>query len=85
VLFVTLYVWPAVFRKLFDYELSWHLAKHGNYFVIYPLTLVLLTVVWAITIRPQLERGRLSIAAIFGLVTIVAVGLYVASFAILPE
>jgi hypothetical protein len=49
-------------------------------FAAYPLTAVLLSVVWAIIFRPQLEHGRMSLAAIFALVTMQAVGLWFAGY-----
>jgi hypothetical protein len=42
--------------------------------VAYTVTVVLQGVVWAICFRPQLEHGLMSLAAIFALVTIQAIG-----------
>ena len=55
-------------------------AQAWKYRIAYPVTIALLSVVWAIVCRPQLERGRVSLAAIFALITILAVGLCFARF-----
>jgi type VI protein secretion system component VasK len=75
VLFAALIVWPwfvAEHTPRGDYHAS---NQVHEYLIAYPLTIALLSVVWAIANRPQLERGHMSLAAIFALVTLLAVGL----------
>jgi hypothetical protein len=50
-----------------DHE--WMIARHL-------LAAIMLSAVWAICFRPQLETGRLSLFAMFSLVTIQAAGLW---------
>jgi hypothetical protein len=60
--------------------ISYRSTMLQRYLVAFPVTVVLVGVVWAILCRPQLERGRVSLAAIFLLVTIQAIGLWFAQF-----
>jgi hypothetical protein len=46
----------------------------------YPATVALLSVVWAIVCRRRLERGRVTLADIFALITTLAVGLWFARY-----
>jgi hypothetical protein len=81
VLLMSLCVWPAAVAWLSTADISYHATRQAFvYLIAYPLTIVLLSVVWAIVCRPQLERGRVSLAAIFALITILAVGLCFARF-----
>ena len=48
--------------------------------ITHTVTAMLLTVVWAICFRPQIEKGRVSLLSLFALVTIQAVGAWFARF-----
>jgi hypothetical protein len=61
-------------------DISYHATRSERRLLCYPLTVVLLSVVWAICVRTQIERGRVTIAAMFGLVTLIAVGLFIARY-----
>jgi hypothetical protein len=82
VLLATLCVWPPlVAMHTRRGDISYHATLQAfRYLIAYPLTIVLLAVVWAIVFRPQIDRGRVSLAAIFVLITILAVGLCYARF-----
>jgi hypothetical protein len=74
-LFVTLCVWPYVVMGMAGRDVSHHAYLAMRQLLCYPATVALLSVVWAIVCRHRLERGRLSLADIFALITILAVGL----------